>query len=150
MTERKSTLHRSVKYPVWRGHRVWLSPPESVHQRVFKIRQPTMPSLVVRLWFFYPLRFVRFGSVMPLQMLWSSSQIEGICAPLPGGVANTAQSKMLGKRKRQKGISFFSPCRLFIYLANLYVYLDSPPPEGTGPDDTRRIPHLLKGSHYRL
>lgn len=39
------------------------------------------------------------SSEEPLQML-PPLQIDRKCAPLPGGVANTAQRKMLGKRKK--------------------------------------------------
>lgn len=105
----------------------------------------------VRLQCFFPLWSVRLGSEMPLQMLWSSPRMDRKCAPLPGGVANNAQRKMLGKRKRQKGISYSpSPCRLIILFAYLYVHLDSPPTAGawTGLDDTRPIPRLLKESRH--
>lgn len=95
-------------------------------------QEPTMSPSLVRLRRFFPLWSVRFCSEMPLQMLWSSPRIEGKCEPLPGGVANTAQRKML--RKEEKGRREFPfllpPCRLFIYLAYLYVHLDSPPPSG--------------------
>lgn len=51
-------------------------------------------------------------------------------APLPGGVANTAQRRMLQWGKRQKGLSSAAlpPCRLFSCFAYLHVHLESPPP----------------------
>lgn len=66
--------------------------------------------------------------------------------------ANTAQCKMLAKRKEQKGISFFfsppPPGRSLIYWPFYTSILDVTPPAAswTGLDDTRRVPRLSKRS----
>lgn len=86
----------------------------------------------------------------------------------PGGVGGTAQRKRRTGRGGGKNISrrrefpfFFSshsspPSLSFVYLFSLSICpsrISSPPPlqrrvARTGLDDTRRIPHLLKGSRH--
>lgn len=148
ITGRKSTLHRSVKYPVWRGHSVWLPSSSVCAWKNITLREKKIPPP-------YPLRLSDCGVSALICSVWGaevppqSSRIDRICAQLPAGVANTAQRKILRKRKR-KNFLFSFPLSLVYLFAYLYAHLDSPPPPAgawTGLDDTTRpIPRLLKGS----
>lgn len=125
MTECKSTLHRSVKYPVWRGHQVWLSflPCQCIKKK--KLQNETRTHNV-------PLacQIAAFLPSLICPFLLRNAASDAVVLPSDRRKMRTsprwcrqhcaAQDAQEGG-KRQKGISFSPSPLSFVYLFGLSI-----------------------------
>lgn len=145
------------------GHEIWppfLSPRGGIERKKKKTlrseEEPATSTTVVRLRRLSPPLICPFRRRirLPLPMPRSSLQIGRKCAPLPDGVANTAQRKDAREEEKAEGeFPFLLPrcARLFIYFAFLGVHLESPPRRVLGCRVGWRTSHptSLKGESTR-
>lgn len=159
MTECKSTLLGSVKYPVWSRHQVWLLfHPRECIKKSFQNKRRTCngPFACQIAVFLLPSQLCpfRLRNAASHALLYSPENAHR--SPVVSPTLRSA--KMLGKRKKdRREFPFLPPPPLalsFVYLFGLSLRPSkiSSPPVGarTGLDDARRIPHLLKGSRYGI